>query len=166
MWEYLSTIPFSCLLTILNFVIEQTYHFRSGPGIISNWKTSTIHFRSIKFKRKGITWQDWYIGYTKCVTDLDELNLVKFGYGGLVLGTIQFSQLPQLPQKWCSIQKWSKVTRKKSSCFVDQICDTLCRNPSIGRSTYQGCLYVGLNDPFMLDWLRAISFTISLWRSE
>ena len=47
-----------------------------------------------------------------CVTDSDKLNLDKLGYGGLVLGSSQFMLLVQLPQKWRSIQKWSKVTQK------------------------------------------------------
>ena len=34
------------------------------------------------------------IFHTECVTDLDKLNLVKFGKGGLVLGLSQFSLLP------------------------------------------------------------------------
>ena len=33
------------------------------------------------------------------ITDEDKLNLVKFGIGGLVLGSSQFLLLPQLPQK-------------------------------------------------------------------
>jgi len=32
-------------------------------------------------------------------TDLDMLNLIKFDYGGLFLGSSQFSVLLQLPQK-------------------------------------------------------------------
>ena len=34
------------------------------------------------------------------IFDLDKLNLVILGYGGLILDSGQFSQLPQLPQKW------------------------------------------------------------------
>ena len=34
--------------------------------------------------------------HTKCIRDLDKLNLVKLGYGGLDLGSIQFSLLPPL----------------------------------------------------------------------
>ena len=37
------------------------------------------------------------IYHTECVRDLDKLNLVKFGYGGLGLGSSQFLLLPQLP---------------------------------------------------------------------
>ena len=33
------------------------------------------------------------------IMDIVMLNLVKFGYGGLILGLSQFSQLPQLLQK-------------------------------------------------------------------
>jgi hypothetical protein len=40
------------------------------------------------------------------ITDLDELNLVKFDNGGLVLGMSQFLPLPQL------LQKWPKVTQE------------------------------------------------------
>jgi len=36
----------------------------------------------------------------------------KLGYGGLVFGSSQFLIRPHLPQKWQSISKWSKVTRK------------------------------------------------------
>jgi len=34
--------------------------------------------------------------------------MVKFGYGCLILGFNKYLQLPQLPQKLCSIQKWLK----------------------------------------------------------
>ena len=33
------------------------------------------------------------------IFDLDKLNLVILGYGGLILDSGQFLQLPQLPQK-------------------------------------------------------------------
>ena len=36
---------------------------------------------------------------TECVSNLDKLNLVKLGNGGLVLGSIPFLLLPKLPQK-------------------------------------------------------------------
>ena len=36
----------------------------------------------------------------------------KFSYGGPVLGLSKFLLLPQLPQKWCLLQKWSKSTQK------------------------------------------------------
>ena len=37
-----------------------------------------------------ITWMDPKNEPIECVTDLDKLNLVKFGNDGLVLGLIQF----------------------------------------------------------------------------
>ena len=46
------------------------------------------------------------------IRGLNKINLVKLGYGGLVLGTRQLLQLPQRPQKLCYLQKWSKVTCK------------------------------------------------------
>ena len=49
------------------------------------------------------------------VTELDKFNLVKIGYGGLVLGISQFMILPQLPQK---MMLTTKVTQKKSPCFI------------------------------------------------
>ena len=36
---------------------------------------------------------------TYCATDLDKLNLVKLGYGSLVLGSSQLLILPQIPLK-------------------------------------------------------------------
>jgi len=39
-------------------------------------------------------------------------GLAKFPDGGSVLGSSLFSILPQLPPKYCSIQKWSKLTEK------------------------------------------------------
>ena len=36
---------------------------------------------------------------TVCITELNKLNLVKRVYGGSVVGSSQFSLLPQLPQK-------------------------------------------------------------------
>ena len=35
--------------------------------------------------------------YTVCIKDLGKLNLVKFPYGGKVLGSSRFSVLPPLP---------------------------------------------------------------------
>ena len=46
---------------------------------------------------------------TVCARDLDKPNLVKLSS---VLGSNQFLQLPQLPQKMISLQKWPKVTQK------------------------------------------------------
>ena len=43
---------------------------------------------------------------TECVTDLDKFNLVKLGYGGLVLASSQFLLLAQFLQK--KGQKWHK----------------------------------------------------------
>ena len=57
-----------------------------------------------------------------CSTDLDELNSFIFGKGGMVLGSGQFSTLPQLPQK---MKLASKVTQKYSSHFVSLIRDIL-----------------------------------------
>jgi hypothetical protein len=50
---------------------------------------------------------------------IHEFGHAKFGYGGLVLGSSQFSILPQLPQKWHWNQKWSKFTWKLLSCFAN-----------------------------------------------
>jgi len=36
----------------------------------------------------------------------------KFPYHGSILGSSQFTLLPQMPLKWCSIWNWSKVTQK------------------------------------------------------
>jgi len=47
-----------------------------------------------------------------CITHLDKLNLVKFTYGGLVLGCNQLLQLPQLSWKMTLLLKWSKMTFK------------------------------------------------------
>ena len=58
------------------------------------------------------------LNYTVSVRHFDKLNLVKLGYGGLVIGSSQFSLLPQLPRKIQLAQKWSKVTQIKSSCFI------------------------------------------------
>ena len=52
---------------------------------------------------------------TECVTDLDKLDLVKFDYGGLVLGSSQFSLLAQLSQK---IMLDSKVVTSDSKIII------------------------------------------------
>jgi len=49
---------------------------------------------------------------TECFIDLDKLTMI--AYGGLVLDSSQFSELPQ---KQCSVLKWSKLTRKQSYRF-------------------------------------------------
>ena len=46
---------------------------------------------------------------TERFTDLDKLNLDKFAYGDLFLGSSQFSLLPKLAQK---MKLSSKVTQK------------------------------------------------------
>ena len=46
------------------------------------------------------------------IMDLDELNLVKFCYGGLILGSSLFSLLPQLPQKMTIAFKVDKIDLK------------------------------------------------------
>ena len=55
--------------------------------------------------------------------DLDKLNLVTFGYGGLVLGSCQFLLLPQLPQKMILN---SKVVKKDSKIII-----SLCWSKSV-----------------------------------
>jgi hypothetical protein len=44
---------------------------------------------------------------TVCFTDLGKLPLVQIRCGGLDLSSSQFFQLPQVPQKFCLIPKWS-----------------------------------------------------------
>ena len=46
------------------------------------------------------------------IMDLDKLNLVKFCYGGLILGSSLFSLLPQLPQKMTIAFKVDKIDLK------------------------------------------------------
>jgi len=36
----------------------------------------------------------------------------KFAYGASILGSSQFSLLPQFPKKRCLVKKWSKLTQK------------------------------------------------------
>ena len=57
----------------------------------------------------------------------------KFAYGGPVLGSSRFLLLSQLPQKWGSLQKWSKVFQKKSSLVINlnpwhtlYLCNNFC----------------------------------------
>jgi len=45
-------------------------------------------------------------------TYLDKLDLVKFAYGGLVLGLSLFLLLPTLPKNLGLLQKWSEQTQK------------------------------------------------------
>ena len=58
----------------------------------------------------------------QCVTDLDKLNLVKLGYGGLILGWRQFLLLLQLPQK---MRLTSKVTKNTLALIHDTLCSKL-----------------------------------------
>ena len=49
---------------------------------------------------------------TKCVRDLDKLNLIKLFCGGSVLGSSKFMLLPQLPKKLTlvsQVNKWGRV---------------------------------------------------------
>ena len=48
-----------------------------------------------------------------------QLNLVKFAYGGLILGWTNFCYCPGCLKKWCSLHKRSKETRKQLYSFVD-----------------------------------------------
>jgi len=48
-------------------------------------------------------------------TDIQNVKLLKFAYNNLVLDSSQILQLPKLPQKWYSLQKWSKENQKLSS---------------------------------------------------
>jgi hypothetical protein len=50
--------------------------------------------------------------YTKHFANLDKLELVKLGYGGLVLGLITFSLLSLSTSTMPVASKWSKVARK------------------------------------------------------
>ena len=54
------------------------------------------------------------------VKDLDKLNLVKFVYGGVVLGSSKFSLLPQLSQ---NIMLASKVVKADSKIII-----SLCKS--------------------------------------
>ena len=53
----------------------------------------------------------------ECVTDLDKLNLVKFGFGGFILGFSLFSLLPKLPQKTLIASKVVKSDSKISNAL-------------------------------------------------
>ena len=63
--------------------------------------------------------------HTECVRDLDKLNLLTHGYGGLFLGSSQIlTTAQQLPQK---ILLTSKVTKNKHlallvSIFENSVC--------------------------------------------
>ena len=54
-------------------------------------------------------------GSTECFRDLDKLNSVKFGYGGLDLGSSQYLLLSQLPQKMILP---SKVVKSDSKIII------------------------------------------------
>ena len=60
----------------------------------------------------------------ECVTDLDKLNLLKLGYGGLVLGLRQFLRLPQLAPKTLLA---SKGLEDNHLALLVSIHDTLCK---------------------------------------
>jgi hypothetical protein len=49
--------------------------------------------------------------------DLEFLLLFKVAYGTPVLGSSQFSLLPQVTQNGANIKKWSKLIQKMSSQF-------------------------------------------------
>ena len=50
--------------------------------------------------------------YTECVTDLDKMDLVKFGYGGLAQGSSQSMLLPKLARKMMHASKVVKFDTK------------------------------------------------------
>jgi len=53
--------------------------------------------------------------YLECITDLYQLNLANFAYGGLVLDLSHFFILPQMPQK---IMLTLKVVKRDSKVII------------------------------------------------
>ena len=47
--------------------------------------------------KRGASWRMSHFGTTVHITDLDKLNLVKLGYGGLVLSLRQLLLMLQVP---------------------------------------------------------------------
>ena len=66
---------------------------------------------------------------TECVRDLDQLNLVKLGYGCLVLGLSQFSPLYLFNLKSVP-QQWHNLPMETSSIlyFILYLCNTTLHN--------------------------------------
>ena len=56
-----------------------------------------------------------YPSTKESVRDLDKLNFVKLGFGGMVLGSSQFLLLPQLPQL---MMLDSKVVESNSKIII------------------------------------------------
>ena len=70
------------------------------------FKTGCLHFHELKISNFALCENISLL--TSYNAEKDKLNLVKIGHGGLVLDLSQFFDT----QTWCSIQKWSKETKK------------------------------------------------------
>ena len=78
------------------------------------WHSSQFEFETPDKKFSWLTAFN-HVGTTERFTDLDKFNLVKFSYGGLVLGSGQFLQCPQLPQ---GMTLASKVVKSDSKIII------------------------------------------------
>ena len=86
-WRYNVRVPSKEIEVVIADKLEKII-FPSFPTILSSF--SLLFMYTI--------WDD-SDKRTECVMDLEKLNLVKLGYGGLGLGSSQFLLLPQMPQK-------------------------------------------------------------------
>ena len=70
------------------------YGFNSFIEAVLDRMSRSIPFTSGEY---GVPKHTQVLIHTVRITDLNRLNLVKLGYGGLILGSSQFLLLPQLP---------------------------------------------------------------------